>query len=141
VRESDNDHQDVVRDRVEDPVVTDSDLDRSTGRCCTDDLCVYNERMEEATSIDAAVVGVRELKNRLSAHLDRVKRGEELMVTERGRPIARLIPVGADVERMTALVEAGIVRPPRGTARRLPVERVKLAGSSSLDADVADQRR
>lgn len=97
--------------------------------------------MEEATSLDAAVVGVRDLKNRLSAHLSRVKSGEEIMVTEHGRPIARLIPVGADVERMTALVEAGIVRPPRATARRLPAERVKLAGSSSLDADVATQRR
>lgn len=96
--------------------------------------------MKEATLPDAAVVGVRDLKNRLSAHLDRVKGGEEIMVTEHGRPIARLIPVGADVERITALVEAGIVRPPRATARRLPDKRVKLAGSTSLDADVAAQR-
>ena len=86
-------------------------------------------------------MGVRDLKNRLSAHLDRVKGGEEIMVTERGRPIARLSPVGANVDRMTVLVDAGIVRRPQAAARRLPAKRVKLAGSDSLDDDVAAQRR
>ncbi len=86
-------------------------------------------------------MGVRDLKNRLSAHLDRVKGGEEIMVTEHGRPIARLSPVGEDVDRMTALVDAGIVRPPQASARRLPAKRVKLTGGESLDDDVAAQRR
>jgi prevent-host-death family protein len=86
-------------------------------------------------------VGVRDLKNRLSAYLDRIKGGEEIVVTEHGRPIARLSPVGADVDRMTALVDAGIVRPPKTTTRRLPAERVTLTGGGSLDDDVAAQRR
>ncbi len=85
-------------------------------------------------------MGVRDLKNRLSAHLDRVKGGEEIMVTEHGRPIARLSPVGADVDRMTALVDAGIVRRSQTSARRLPTKRVKLTGSESLDDEVAAQR-
>lgn len=38
--------------------------------------------------------GVRELKNRLSMYLDRVKRGETITVTERGRPVAELVPSG-----------------------------------------------
>ena len=38
-------------------------------------------------------VGVRELKNRLSSYLRRVKQGEEVSVTERGMVIARLVPV------------------------------------------------
>lgn len=38
--------------------------------------------------------GVRELKNRLSMYLDRVKRGETITVTERGRPVAELVPPG-----------------------------------------------
>jgi prevent-host-death family protein len=97
--------------------------------------------MKEVTSARTAVVGVRDLKNQLSAHLDRVKGGEEITVTEHGRPIARLSPVGVDVDRMTALVDAGIVRPPHATGRRLPAKRAKLAGSDSLDDDVATQRR
>lgn len=38
-------------------------------------------------------VGVRDLKNRLSHHLKRVRAGVRLTVTERGRPIATLVPV------------------------------------------------
>lgn len=38
-------------------------------------------------------VGVRDLKNRLSHHLKRVRAGTRLIVTERGKPIATLAPV------------------------------------------------
>lgn len=48
--------------------------------------------------------------------------------------------MSADVDRMAALVEAGIVQPPLSATRRLPTERIKLVGSSSLDDDVAAQR-
>jgi prevent-host-death family protein len=37
-------------------------------------------------------VGVRELRQNLSKYLDRVKDGESLAVTERGREVARLVP-------------------------------------------------
>ncbi len=36
------------------------------------------------------LVGVRELKNRLSEYLRRVKAGEEILVTDRGKIVARL---------------------------------------------------
>jgi len=41
----------------------------------------------------ADAVGVRELRQNLSKYLDRVKAGEDLVVTERGQEVARLIPV------------------------------------------------
>ena len=37
-------------------------------------------------------VGVRELRQNLSRYLERVKEGESLVVTERGREVARLVP-------------------------------------------------
>jgi prevent-host-death family protein len=40
-------------------------------------------------------VGVRELRQNLSKYLDRVKAGEDLVVTEHGREVARLVPAGA----------------------------------------------
>ena len=40
-------------------------------------------------------VGVRELRQHLSRYLERVRAGENLTVTERGRVVARLIPAGA----------------------------------------------
>lgn len=46
----------------------------------------------------AGSVGVRELRQNLSKYLDRVKAGEGLTVTERGRVVARLVPAGAAVE-------------------------------------------
>jgi len=41
-------------------------------------------------------VGVRELKSRLSEYLGKVKAGEEVVVTERGRSIAKLVPMRDD---------------------------------------------
>ena len=41
-------------------------------------------------------IGVRELRQNASRYLDRVARGETLEVTDRGKPVARLVPVGTD---------------------------------------------
>lgn len=41
------------------------------------------------------VVGVAKLKASLSAYLAQVKSGRELIVTEHGRPIARMVPIRA----------------------------------------------
>jgi prevent-host-death family protein len=40
----------------------------------------------------AESVGVRELRQNLSKYLERVKDGEDLVVTERGKVVARLVP-------------------------------------------------
>jgi prevent-host-death family protein len=59
-------------------------------------------------------MGVSELKAGLSEALSRVKAGEEILVTQHGKPVARLVPLSpvgldADTER---LVRAGILLPP-----------------------------
>lgn len=84
-------------------------------------------------------VGVRELSNNLSRHLQRVKDGGEIVVTERGRPIARVIPVDASTNRLAELVAAGLVRPPRNTRRHVPRAPIEVEGNVS-DL-VAEQRR
>jgi prevent-host-death family protein len=38
-------------------------------------------------------VGVRELKNRLAHYLRFVRKGHSIIVTKRGKPIARLVPL------------------------------------------------
>ena len=43
-------------------------------------------------------VGVAELKDQLSRHLRAVEAGEEIEVTDRNRPIARIVPVRAASE-------------------------------------------
>lgn len=56
-------------------------------------------------------VGVRELRQNLSVYLRRVKAGQSLEVTERGRPVARLDPIGDDplahLERVGRIVRRG----------------------------------
>ncbi len=57
-------------------------------------------------------VGVRDLKNRLSHHLKRVRAGARLVVTERGKPIATLAPVEPrdDLAWLYKMVADGRVR-------------------------------
>lgn len=57
---------------------------------------------------------VSELKASLSQFLARVKAGEEVIVTERGRPVARLVPATQTAEALPAhlleLQRSGVVR-------------------------------
>lgn len=63
-----------------------------------------------ATTVRETRVGVRELKTRLSEYLRRVKAGGAVVITEHGRPVARIIPdKGTAVERFDRLVEAGVL--------------------------------
>jgi len=56
------------------------------------------------------VVGTRELKNRLSEYLRRVKAGETIIITERGKPVGQILPISVDLSsRLKKLVEAGVV--------------------------------
>lgn len=55
-------------------------------------------------------VPVRELNQNTAGVLARVKRGEEIDVTERGTVIARLVPTQRDA--LSGLVAAGKLRPP-----------------------------
>lgn len=52
-------------------------------------------------------VGIRELRQNLSVYLRRVKTGESLEVTERGRPVALLVPLTQGASPLQRLVEAG----------------------------------
>lgn len=56
-------------------------------------------------------VGIRELKQNASAVIARVRSGETLVVTDRGVPVARIIPAG-DLG-LDGLVEAGLASAPR----------------------------
>lgn len=64
--------------------------------------------------------GVAELKARLSQYLDQVKGGQEVVVTDRGRPVAKLVPLTSAEQgrsRRERLVRAGLLIPGRGRVR------------------------
>jgi prevent-host-death family protein len=60
------------------------------------------------TSAVEQQIGIRDLKARLSEYVRQVKGGATVVVTEHGRPVARLVPEPASLRaRLLALVEAG----------------------------------
>ena len=80
-------------------------------------------------------VGVRELHDRLSEYLERVEGGGEIVVTRRGRPVARLS--GLAERPLDALARRGLVRMPEGT--RSP-HSAQVKGTGSVSDLVAEQR-
>lgn len=64
---------------------------------------------------------ISKLKAKLSEFIGYVKAGEEVLVTERGKPVARIVPVGDmpnDDARRMDLIRRGILRPGKGRISR-----------------------
>ena len=77
-------------------------------------------------------MGIAELKALLSETLARVKGGEEVLVTEHGRPIARILPLSAAAPAATTqeLVRAGQIKAPE---KRLDETFWKLPRAKYID--------
>jgi prevent-host-death family protein len=90
--------------------------------------------------------GVAQLKAGLSRYLERVKAGHEVLVTDRGRPVAKLVPIGAETRkaaRRERLVREGSLLPGRGRVRASllePPPGKPAAGGSVLDALLEERR-
>ena len=76
--------------------------------------------MIEANIATNERVGVRQLKDQLSRYLSLVKSGAEVVVTDHGRPVARLVPVGRGAGVLEQLVARGEVSAPRRIVRSQP---------------------
>lgn len=54
-------------------------------------------------------VGIREIRNRLSRYLKRVKQGETIVITDRNIPVAKIIPLKEqELEDILTLQKAGL---------------------------------
>lgn len=73
----------------------------------------------------AVEVGVRELRENLATWLDRAAAGEEILITERGKPKARLSPAETLLDR---LEREGMITRPTGPRRPLPPA-IQMEGS------------
>jgi prevent-host-death family protein len=91
---------------------------------------------------------ISETKNQLSALIDRVRNGESIVITDRNRPVAQLVPVAeqsgapSDV-RLATLERAGIVRRARKPMPKAVRDKAAPAvrkGSSALNALLAERR-
>jgi prevent-host-death family protein len=89
---------------------------------------------------------VTEVKNGLSALLDQVKAGESVLVTDRGVPVARIVPVPGSRDatgRLERWTRAGIVRAGSGSLPRnlLSGPSPRPANDASVVQALIEERR
>ena len=88
-----------------------------------------------------ATVGIREFKKRLSEFLRRVADGERITVTDRGRPVAVIVPPESSPgdEALARMVREGLARWEGG---RPPVARrtYRIRGKPISDTVIEDRR-
>jgi len=71
-------------------------------------------------------IGVRELKQNLSAYLERAARGESIRVTDRGVPKAMLGPVPG-AARLDEGIAKGWITPPQSSGAAARIRRARAA--------------
>lgn len=91
---------------------------------------------------------VSEAKNRLSAYLELVKRGETVLITDRNVPVAQIVPLeppakGDDQAWLREMERKGIITPPkkRGVAKLLLTPPPKLPKGVSVLEALLEERR
>ncbi len=83
-------------------------------------------------------VGIRDLRADLSRWVKRIREGEEVVVTDRGKAVARLVPVEGE-RTIDRLVRQGVVTPaPRPWRGKLPKP---MDGAGPLSDLVLEDRR
>ncbi len=65
-------------------------------------------------------VGIRELRQNLSVYLRRIHHGERFEVTDRGRPVALLVPLTDKLSPLERLIAEGRATRPVGDLLDLP---------------------
>jgi prevent-host-death family protein len=93
-------------------------------------------------------VSVREIKNRLSEYLRRVQAGEEVVITSRGRPVARLAPLSesrqgsqSEEELIRRFRALPWVKPAQGRRRQLPEPLLRIAPGEKTLAEIVSEQR
>ena len=92
-------------------------------------------------------VNIADLKNNLSRYLDEVRQGEEVLIKDRNKPLAKIVPLslGDDEAEMIRLAAEGKIRLPeidRGILNsfwKLPLPKVS-ADVSLLIREERDER-
>jgi prevent-host-death family protein len=84
------------------------------------------------------IAGIRDLKNKLSHYLREVKKGRSIVIMERGKVVAKIIPAQQhpDVEKLKKLARTGLGtwkgEKPKGASRSVVVKG-KPVGDIVLD--------
>jgi prevent-host-death family protein len=92
------------------------------------------------------LVGIKELKNKLTYYLGLTKKGDRIVVTDRGVPIATLRNLDSveknmsTEEKLASLAKQGKIRLPLKKGRLIPFKPVKMKGKP-LSETILEERR
>lgn len=86
-------------------------------------------------------IGIRALRQNLSVCLRRIRRGERFEVTDRGRPVALLVPLAGNLSPIEKLIAQGRATAPKGNLLDMepPEGEASNAVSEALRADHDDR--
>ena len=84
-------------------------------------------------------VAISDLRSHLSAWVDRVQAGEEVVITERGVPVARMTAIDA-APVLRRLADEGVVAAPTSAFRASASSSARVKATASVAERVADQR-
>lgn len=85
-------------------------------------------------------VGVRELRDGLSRYLASVRDGEEITVTDHGRPVAKLVPINQE-SPLERLIAEGVVTPAKNRdVLTALAPAIKLRSGASVSDLISEQR-
>ncbi len=89
---------------------------------------------------------ISELKAKLSAHIEYVKRGEEILILDRNPPGARRVPAGQsddENDRTSRLIAKGILTPakmPRPAGFKLPKPTGRMISDEAMEQVWREER-
>lgn len=105
-------------------------------------LCTIIDISDVQKAIVMSEVGIAELRQSLKDWIARAQEGDEIIVTDRGKPVARLTGIAA-ASTLDRLVAEGRITQPRGARpRATETPRIRSAGGvSSYVSEARDLRR
>ena len=100
---------------------------------------VYTINMVKCTDRGTTHIGIAEFRRDLKTYLEAAASGHEVVVTDRGTPVARLIGIDS-APIMEELYRSGVVTPPRSRDRFDPADIEPIQATGDVSGLVSDQR-
>lgn len=88
--------------------------------------------------------GIKDVKNNLSRYIAQVRAGEEILITDRGRPVARIVKEHRGNKRLGAalrsLIEKGVVTLPSRSINKEGLSAAEVPGKPLSEMVIEDRR-
>jgi prevent-host-death family protein len=86
-------------------------------------------------------IGLRELNQNPSKAVARVRAGATILVTDRGRPVLRMVPEAGQPDTLQRMIAGGEVRPPAEQGMPDPIPALAPGVESLSDILIADRNK